>query len=114
MDTGEQVCATCGATAATGNIFCKMCGATLRPAVPLVLLSTHEGSRLPKTVSAKAIFFIFALCAVSDFILGYVHERSIPAGVISVFGGLFGTAFYVLILKWLVEHHTNPNDSSHS
>ena len=46
---------------------------------------------------------MFSLCAVADFILGYIHERSVPAGVISVVGGLFGTAFYVLVLKWFLN-----------
>lgn len=112
----EKVCSTCGAPAEIGSIFCKKCGATLRPPVPLVLSPTHEGNRLPKTVSAKAIFLIFALCAVSDFILGYLHERSLPGGMISVVGGLFGTAFYVLLLKlllkWLMEDHKSPTDSA--
>jgi hypothetical protein len=39
------------------------------------------------------------VCAVFDFVLGYIHERSVPAGVISAVGGLFGTAFYLLIFR---------------
>ncbi len=34
--TGENVCANCGNPADAGLIFCKGCGATLRPPVPLV------------------------------------------------------------------------------
>jgi hypothetical protein len=110
----EKVCSTCGAPAEIGSIFCKKCGATLRPPVPLVLSPSQEGNSLPKTVSAKAILLIFAVCAVSDFILGYLHERTFPAGIISVVGGLFCTAFYVLRLKWFMEDHKNPTDPSRS
>jgi hypothetical protein len=51
-------------------------------------------------MSGKAILLFFTLCAVADFVWGYVHERSVPAGVISVVGGLFGTAFYFLVFSW--------------
>jgi hypothetical protein len=47
--------------------------------------------------AAKAIVLVFLLCAVFDFVWGYVHERSVLAGVISVVGGLFGTAFFLLV-----------------
>jgi hypothetical protein len=33
-------------------------------------------------------------------VLGYIHERTIPAGVISVVGGLLSTAYYLLMWKW--------------
>ena len=56
---------------------------------------------MPSTgTSTKVILLVFSLCAVCDFVWGYVHERSIPAGVISVLGGLFGTAWYYLLLVW--------------
>src|ERR1019366_2613600 len=42
----------------------------------------------------KDIVLLFSLFVASDFVLGYIRERSIPAGVISVVGGLFSTAFY--------------------
>jgi hypothetical protein len=29
--------------------------------------------------------------------LGYVRERSIPASIINTFGGLFSTAFYLIL-----------------
>ena len=32
----ESLCAQCGAPAEVGQIFCKQCGATVRPPVPLV------------------------------------------------------------------------------
>jgi O-antigen/teichoic acid export membrane protein len=47
--------------------------------------------------AVKAIVLVFLLCAAFDFVWGYVHERSVPAGVISVVGGLFGTAFFLLV-----------------
>lgn len=66
-----------------------------------------------RQISAKAIFLIFVLCAVCDFVWGYVHERSIPAGVLSVIGGLFGTAFYLLVTyPW--KDDTKSDDSRRS
>jgi hypothetical protein len=43
---------------------------------------------------------LFSLFVVSDFALGYIRERSIPAGVVSIFGGLFSTAFYLILFWW--------------
>jgi hypothetical protein len=106
----ERLCAICGTPADTGLIFCKKCGTALRPPVPLIPLSVQDVDRLPHTRSTtKAILFIFLLCSVSDFSLGYVHERSIPAGVISVVGGLFGTAFYLFLWKWLWKYKEDTN-----
>jgi hypothetical protein len=50
---------------------------------------------------------VFALCAVADFVLRYIDKRSVPAGVISIVDGLFGTAFYLAVLKWFwtANHH---------
>jgi ribosomal protein L40E len=95
----EKFCANCGARADVGLIFCKKCGATLRPPAPFISSPAPDAKR-PRTITAKAIVLVFSLCAVADFIFGYIHERSVPAGVISVVGGLFGTAFYLLVLKW--------------
>jgi hypothetical protein len=50
----------------------------------------------------KAVLLIFLGCAVFDFFFGYAHERSVPAGVISAVGRLFGTALY-LILFWVID-----------
>lgn len=66
----------------------------------------------PSTPSLQEQSSLFLGCAVIDFVCGYVHERTIPAGVISVVGGLFGAAFYLLVLKWLVEHDNDPTDPS--
>jgi hypothetical protein len=53
-----------------------------------------------KTTSAKAILAIFR-CAAIDFIWGYIHERSVVAGVVAIVLGLFGTAWYVFLLgRW--------------
>jgi hypothetical protein len=38
-----------------------------------------------------------SVCAVIDFVWGYVHEHSISAGVISVVGGLFSSTWYLLL-----------------
>lgn len=47
--------------------------------------------------TVRSILLFFFLCAVCDFIWGYAHGGSFPASVISVVGGLFGTAFYLLL-----------------
>lgn len=105
----EKVCLKCGTRVDVGLIFCKKCGATLQSPVPLVPPLTPEVNRAG--MSAKAIVLIFVLCAVADFVLGYIHERSFPAGLISVIGGLFGTAFYVLVFKWFLNG-SDQTDSS--
>ena len=65
--------------------------------------------------STKTIVLIFVLCAVGDFVWGYVHERSIPAGVFSVIGGLFGTAFYLLVTyPWKDDTKTDASRRSNS
>jgi hypothetical protein len=51
-----------------------------------------------KSTPAKAILAIFLGCAAIDFIWGYMHERSVVAGVIAIGLGLFGTAWYVFLL----------------
>jgi O-antigen/teichoic acid export membrane protein len=66
---------------------------------------TNRGS------TAKAILLIFFLCTVSDFVWGYIHGRSIPAGVISIFGGLFGTACYLLLFWWSQKDEDKPDAS---
>jgi len=48
---------------------------------------------LPWTIALRPYCSLFSLFVVSEFALGYVTERSISAGVISIFAGLFSTAF---------------------
>jgi len=90
------VCTQCGTPADTGLIFCTKCGATLRPPVPLVT-SPKLGTTPAKTTSAKAILAIFLGCAAIDFVWGYIHERSVAAGVVAIVLGLFGTAWYLFL-----------------
>jgi len=52
------------------------------------------------THGTKAILLVFSICTMVDFAFGYIHKRTIPAGVIGVFGGLFSTAVALLFLKW--------------
>ncbi len=52
-----------------------------------------------RAVTAKAILLILALCAVCDFVWGYIKRCSIPAGVISIVLGLFGTALYCFLMR---------------
>jgi hypothetical protein len=95
--TQNMVCTQCGTPADTGLIFCTKCGATLRPPVPLVTSPKLDASPARKT-SANAILAIFLACAAIDFIWGYIHERSVVAGVVAIVLGLFGTAWYVFLL----------------
>jgi hypothetical protein len=48
---------------------------------------------------AGSIALIFALCAIVDFILGYIRGRTMSAGAISVVLGLFGTTFYWFLIR---------------
>lgn len=58
----------------------------------------------------KSVLLLFGLFLVSDFIWGYVRERSIPAGIISIAGGLFSTAFYLLLFWFRSGGNTDkPN-----
>ena len=93
----ESICPQCGTRTDAGLIFCAKCGATLRPPVPLVT-SPKLDTTPSKTTSAKAILAIFLGCAAIDFIWGYIHERSVVAGVVAIVLGLFGTAWYVFLL----------------
>lgn len=47
----------------------------------------------------RGVVLIFSLCALGDFVLGYFHQRTISAGVVSVVGGLLSTAFYLLLMQ---------------
>jgi len=60
------------------------------------------------------MFIIFLGCAVIDFIWGFIGERSVPAGVISVVGGLLGTASYLLLDNWITLLLTGSQDNENS
>lgn len=93
-----SLCPKCSAAAEGEQIFCQKCGATLKPIYPLVPSSKKETDSVRnKAFSAKAILLIFLLCALIDFLMSYVDHRSVPVGVISAVGGLFGTAFYLFL-----------------
>lgn len=94
--TQNVVCTQCGTPADTGLIFCTKCGATLRPPVPLVTSPKLDAAPARK-ISANAILAIFLACAAIDFIWGYIHERSVVAGVVAIVLGLFGTAWYLFL-----------------
>jgi len=51
----------------------------------------------PKEITGAGILFVFLLCAVFDFVRGDIGGHSVPAGLITVVGGIFGTAFYLLL-----------------
>lgn len=61
-------------------------------------------------VTAKVILLIFALCAVVDFVWGYITERSVLAGVVFVVLGLFGTAL-LCFLNGLFRKHKDKSDT---
>lgn len=98
--TNNGICAQYGTPSDTGVIFCKNCGATLRPGVSLIQPIAQGGvpNRIDKRISAKGVLLIFLLCALSDFAWGYFKARSLPAGVISVVLGVFGTTFYAWLM----------------
>ena len=97
-ETAESVCAKCGAAVEAGLIFCQKCGAVLKPINPLIPPPMQDSNSVTiQRRSGKSIFLIFLICAVIDFLLSYFDHRSIPFGVISAVGGLFGTAFYLFL-----------------
>jgi len=102
-ETAEILCPKCGAAAEGGLIFCQKCGAVLKPINPLIPTRDSDSIRI-RTRSGKSIFFIFAVCAVIDFLLSYFDHRSVPFGVISAVGGLFGTAFYLFLFGAFDTH----------
>jgi hypothetical protein len=59
--------------------------------------------------TAKGVLLLFALCAVFDFLWGYFRGRSLPAGVISVVGGLFSTALFALLFMWWRKSEHNSD-----
>lgn len=50
-------------------------------------------------MTGVTILFIFVLCAGFDFLRGYIGGHSTHAGLITVVGGLFGTAFYFFLFR---------------
>ncbi len=54
----------------------------------------------------KAILLLFSLCAVADFVIGYMNGRSVGYAFGRVFIGLFGTAF----LAWLLGIFRNDSN----
>src|SRR5438552_9358473 len=59
----------------------------------------------------RAMSLLFLLFVLSDFVLGYLRERSIPAGIISIFGGLLSTAFYLLLYWWGTRRDSNKHST---
>jgi hypothetical protein len=56
------------------------------------------------------ILLIFSVGALVDFVLGYIHERTISAGIVTAVFGLLGTAFYLHITQpW--KSKDKPDDS---
>jgi hypothetical protein len=47
----------------------------------------------------RVLLMVFSLGALCDFVWSYVRRRSIAEGAISAVLGLFGTAWYVLLLQ---------------
>lgn len=47
--------------------------------------------------SAKIILLGVLVCAICDFMRGYIHARSLVAGVIGVIFGLFSTAWILFL-----------------
>ena len=46
---------------------------------------------------AAVILLAFVVGGVFDLVWGYIHERSVVAGVVFIILGLFGTAWYLLL-----------------
>lgn len=46
----------------------------------------------------KSICGFFFICAIFDFLWGYIKEHSLVAGVAGVIGGLLSSAFFAFFL----------------
>jgi len=79
-------------------VFWKSLAWYVPPFVPLIPLPTEDLHPGP-SISTKAILLVFSICTIVDFAFGYIHKRTISAGVISVFGGLFSTDVALLIVR---------------
>jgi len=60
----------------------------------VTLIRSEAGPMNDRVGGAKGILIVFSLCALFDFAWSYISGRSTIECVISVFLGLFGTAWY--------------------
>jgi hypothetical protein len=85
-----RVLAGCGSSSQAG-IFCKSCGTTLRPIIPLIVPTAPQVSpKLPtwKRITAGngasgGVLLAFSLCALFDFVWTLLAKRSFAEAAIS-------------------------------
>jgi hypothetical protein len=88
----EKSCAQCGAPADAALIFCKKCGAVLRPPVPLLQPTAQDANRSPSGISSMkrivvtvvkaiagiaAVVFIFCPLSTGTQILAFVGSIAV-------------------------------------
>ena len=88
------------------------CGVALR-ATPLIPQSVENETKQQKgrTFSSRGVLLVFSLSALADFLWSLLNKRSIVESVISAVLGLFGTAWYLLLIIWAASRN-DPNSPS--
>jgi hypothetical protein len=88
----ERTCSECGTRADAGLIFCKKCGATLRAPGLLIQSGFQDDSFLPNGLNRPSFLVFFSICAVVDFVFGFIKWHTLGSGVAAAFLGLPLTA----------------------
>lgn len=57
-----------------------------------------DGPKQQRYPSARGVLLVFSLCALADFVWSMFKGRSVAESAISAILGMFGTAWYVLIM----------------
>jgi len=102
--TGKSVCAKCGARADADVVFCKNCGATLRPPVPLVQsVSQSAPTHRPILADAVGLLLVAAQLALvfrwlvpdegTRLITGILAYGVLVASALSMWHGKAGSRF---------------------
>jgi hypothetical protein len=106
----ESFCANCGTRADVGLIFCKTCGATLRPSVPLVASASKSASvRLPILADTIGLLLVAAqLILVFHWLVPDDGTRFF-AGILA-YGVLVGAALGMWHGKQASERFSDAHD----
>ena len=82
--TQASTCSQCGSSAEAGTLFCKACGATLRPIVPLIPPAAPDIS--PNLATWKRIVrgLIKTIAAVAGLIIIFDNRATGLAGIVLI------------------------------
>ena len=103
---GNGVCTQCGSPADTGLIFCKKCGTTLRPPVPLNQASSQADA--PRIISSSkfwltwkefltVISLLFVLLVASSF--GGGDDAYKASQILGSIGGIYVLLYIIRAMR---------------